>query len=427
MAARLVEVHIEHQASGGVACLKSAKLDIVIPDSACPAQRRNSQYNRLGQAAARQDQTESITAMKPLRILHSESSNGWGGQEHRTFKEMLALRERGHTLELVCVPGARLGERLGAEGFTIHTTPMRSGMDVSAVARIRQLLKERRFDVLNTHSGRDSLLGGAAARLAGTPLIVRTRHLALAITSRATYTWLPHKVVAVSQSVRRYLVSEGVPENDVVTIYTGIAKPPSVSRAASTLRAELGLGENAVIAGTVAILRDKKGHADLIRIAKPLIQQRPNLHFVFAGDGPLFDEIRASVQDNGLADHIHMLGLRRDIPNVLAGFDLFVLPTHQEALGTSFIEAMAAGLPVIGTAVDGVPEVIDDGVNGLLVPAHDDRALAAALLRLADAPDDRRRMGDAGLRITQTRFSVDTMANEMAAFYVSSLSERGLA
>uniref|UniRef100_UPI003F504591 glycosyltransferase n=1 Tax=Caballeronia sp. LjRoot34 TaxID=3342325 RepID=UPI003F504591 len=107
--------------------------------------------------------------MKPLRILHSESSNGWGGQEHRTFKEMLALRERGHVLELVCVPGARLGERLRAEGFAVHTTTMRSGADVSAVAHMRHILKQGRFDVLNTHSGRDSLLGGAAARLSGTP------------------------------------------------------------------------------------------------------------------------------------------------------------------------------------------------------------------------------------------------------------------
>jgi len=148
---------------------------------------------------------------------------------------------------------------------------------------------------------------------------------------------------------------------------------------------------------------------------------------VFAGDGPLFDEIRADVQARGLSGHIHLLGLRRDIANVLAGFDLFVLPTHQEALGTSFIEAMASGLPVIGTAVDGVPEVIDDGINGLLVPAHDDRALAAALLRLVDAPDERRRMGAAGMRITQTRFSVDTVASEMAAFYRNSLSERGVA
>lgn len=333
--------------------------------------------------------------MKPLRILHSESSNGWGGQEHRTFREMFALRERGRTLELICVPGARLGERLGAEGFTVHTTPMRSGANISAVAQMRRVVKQGRFDLLNTHSGRDSLLGGAAARLAGTPLIVRTRHLALAITSRATYTWLPHKVVAVSQSVMRYLVSAGMPGKDIVTICTGIVKPQPVSRVSSTLRAELGLGENAVIAGTVAITRDKKGHPDLIRVAKPLIEQCPNLHFVFAGDGPLFD--------------------------------LFVLPTHQEALGTSFIEAMASGLPVIGTAVDGVPEVIADGINGLLVPAHDARARAAALLRLVDAPDERRRMGAAGMRITQTRFSVDTMASEMAAFYRNSLSERGVA
>lgn len=363
--------------------------------------------------------------MKPLRILHSESSNGWGGQEHRTFKEMLALRERGHELELVCVPHARLGERLESAGFTVHYVPMRSGFDVSAICAIGRILNRGRFDVLNTHSGRDSLLGGMAARVVRTQLIARTRHLALRITSRATYTWLPHKVIAVSDSVRTYLESEGVAAHHVVTVYTGIAKAPRVAR--SSLRAELGLGEDAVIAGTVAIIREKKGHADLIRVAGALVKQRPHLHFVFAGDGPLFDETKASVAAKGLDKHIHFLGLRRDIPNVLAGFDLFVLPTYQEALGTSFIEAMAAGLPVIGTSVDGVPEVIEHGVNGLLIAAHDDHALSAALLRLIDSPAERRRMGDEGVRITQTRFSVDTMADEMVAFYRRSLAERSAA
>src|SRR5258708_38040439 len=99
-----------------------------------------------------QDLSEFTIVMKPLRILHSESSNGWGGQEHRTFREMLALRERGHTLELICVPGARLGERLGAEGFTVHTTPMRSGADISAVAQMRRGVEERRCFSLNTHT-----------------------------------------------------------------------------------------------------------------------------------------------------------------------------------------------------------------------------------------------------------------------------------
>src|SRR5260370_12619574 len=120
--------------------------------------------------------SEFAIVMKPLRILHSESSNGWGGQEHRTFKEMLALRERGHTLELVCVPGARLGERLGAEGFTVHTTPMRSGADVSAVAHMRYILKQERFHVLNTHTTRDNLLGRAAPPLPRPPPIAAPHH-----------------------------------------------------------------------------------------------------------------------------------------------------------------------------------------------------------------------------------------------------------
>ncbi len=363
--------------------------------------------------------------MKPLRILHSESSNGWGGQEHRIFKEMVALRARGHVSELVCVPHARLGERLAAEGFSVHTVPMRSGFDLSAVCAIGKILKQGQFDVLNTHSGRDSLLAGTAARIARTPLIARTRHLALPITSRATYTWLPHKVIAVSDSVRTYLMSKGVPSKDIVTILTGIVKPPKIEQ--SSLREELGLSDNAIIAGTVAIIRDKKGHADLIRVAGPIIRQRPNVHFVFAGDGPLLADMQASASALHLDTNIHFLGLRRDIPNVLAGFDLFVLPTYQEALGTAFIEAMAAGLPVIGTSVDGVPEVIEHDVNGLLVPAHDDRALSDALLRLIGSPAERRRMGEAGLRITQKRFSVDTMADQTVAFYRRSLEERATA
>lgn len=361
--------------------------------------------------------------MLPLRILHSESSGGWGGQEHRTFKEMMALRARGHLLELVCVPHARLGERLASEGFAVHTVPMRSGMDLPAVFALRKILKQGQFDVLNTHSGRDSLLAGMAARIAGTPLIVRTRHLALPITSRATYTWLPHKVIAVSDWVRLYLVSEGVREKNIETIHTGIVKAGHDSP--STLRDELGLTEGDTLAGTVAIIREKKGHADLIRAARVLIERRPNLHFALAGDGPLFDEIRASVHTQGLDKNIHFLGLRSDIPNVLAGFDFFVLPTYQEALGTAFIEAMSAGLAVIGTSVDGVPEVIEHGVNGLLIPARDDLALQTAILRLTDSPDERRRMGDAGRRITQTRFSVDTMADDTLDFYRRALIERG--
>jgi glycosyltransferase involved in cell wall biosynthesis len=123
---------------------------------------------------------------------------------------------------------------------------------------------------------------------------------------------------------------------------------------------------------------------------------------------------------------VHLLGLRHDVANVLAGFDLFALATRREALGTAYIEAMAAGLPVVGTAVGGVPEVIENEVNGLLVPAQDRGALTAALLTMVDDPAQRARMGEAGRALTATRFSVETMAAEMETLYRQGLMQRGV-
>jgi len=358
-----------------------------------------------------------------LKILHSESSTGWGGQEIRTLKEMVALRESGHTVELICPREARLGERCAELGFAVHHARMRSGGDMQSMLRIKSLLRHRAFDVLNTHSGHDSLVAGTAARLARTPLIVRTRHLALPISSLATYSWIPHRVIAVSHYVRRYLISAGVAEKRVQTIHDGIVNPQPVAH--STLRAELGLGQDAFVACMVAIMRDKKGHEDLIAAVRPLLDTHANLHVVMAGDGPSFDRIKSIVVNLGLAHRIHLLGFRTDVPNIFRGSDLFVLPTHQEALGQAFIEAMAAGSPVIGTHVDGVPELIEDNVNGLLVPPHDPVALRGAIARMIGDPALRQRLQRESLRITERGFTVGDMAHETALFYGRALHERG--
>jgi glycosyltransferase involved in cell wall biosynthesis len=174
----------------------------------------------------------------------------------------------------------------------------------------------------------------------------------------------------------------------------------------------------------VAIVRDKKGHEDLIDAVRPMLAERPNLHVVMAGDGPWFDKIKNIVNGFGLGDRIHLLGFRTDIPNVLRGCDFFVLPTHQEALGQSYIEAMAAGLPVIGTDVDGVPELITHNVNGLLVPPHDIPALRAAIGRLIDNPRLRAQLGVAGRLLTDASFTVDGMADETIDFYWRGICER---
>ncbi|SAK78872.1 glycosyl transferase family 1 [Caballeronia ptereochthonis] len=333
------------------------------------------------------------------------------------------MRECGHTVELICPRDARIGERCADHGFTVHHARMRGGGDVRSMLRIEALLRHRAFDVLNTHSGHDSLVAGTAARLARTPLIVRTRHLALPISSLATYTWIPHRVIAVSHFVRRSLISAGVAEKRVQTIYDGIARPEAVAH--STLRAELGLEPDALIACMVAIMRDEKGHEDLIAAVRPLLETHPNLHVVMAGDGPAFERIKGIVAGFGIAHRIHMLGFRTDVPNIFRGCDLFVLPTHQEALGQAFIEAMAAGLPVIGTHVDGVPELIEHDVNGLLVPPRDPAALRAAIVRMIDEPELRQRLRRESLRIMERGFTVGDMAYETSLFYRRALHERG--
>ncbi|WP_322997370.1 glycosyltransferase family 4 protein [Castellaniella sp.] len=363
--------------------------------------------------------------MSSLRILHSEAATGFGGQENRIFKEMCAMRAAGHHLEALCQPHARLTQRLRDEGFQVHTMLMDGPRNYFAgLLKVRRILRQGRFDVLNTHSRRDTMLAGAAARLAGTPLIVRTRHLAVRPGSLLSYTVVPHCVTTVSDHVRQLLLDRGAPPNRVATVYSPIPLPPRVEH--SSLRQELDLPDDAIVVGCVAVMRAKKGHRVLIDAMAALLQ-RPDVFLVLVGDGsPTFEELQAYVQSLDLQKKILFTGRRQDIPNVLAGFDLFALATEQEASGTVFVEAAAAGLPVIGTDVGGVAEMMQDGISGILVPLHDTAALTQALQSLVDDPARRRAMGQAGLQTVRgtDRFTLEGLVRQTEQCYIRWLQER---
>jgi len=355
----------------------------------------------------------------PLTILHCESSLGWGGQENRTLNELLAVREIGHRCLVACQPGAKLGARAREAGFAVTEVRMRHVLDLPGIATLRGLMRREKVHIVNTHSGRDTQLAGLAARSLGRgrPRVVRTRHLALPISSRFTYSILPDHVVTVSHFVADYLASEGIPRRRITAVQTGIDLAPYQLAEPGTLREELGLGPAVQLIGTVAILRKKKGHVEVIEAAGRVLERFPDVHFIFAGNGPQMENLRRRIAERGLDSHFHLLGLRRDVPNILKSLDVFVLPTYQEALGTAFIEAGATGCPVIGTAVDGVPEVIVDGETGILVPPRDSAAVAQALLALLENPGRRRAMGQAGALHVAGRFSRQAMAMGMLAVY----------
>lgn len=356
--------------------------------------------------------------MRPLRILHSEAATGFGGQENRIFKEMCAMRAHGHHMEALCQPHAQLTQRLRDEGFTVHTLLMDGPVNYArGVVRARRILKAGGFQVLNTHSRRDTLLAGVAARLAGTPLIVRTRHLAVPPGSLLSYTVVPHCVTTVSDYVRRLLVERGAPPDRVATVYSPIPLADPVAN--STLRAELGLPADAVVVGCVAVMREKKGHRALIDAMTGLLA-RPGVFLVLVGDGsPTLEHLQAYVGSQGLEHKVLFTGRRNDIPNVLAGFDIFALATEQEASGTVFVEAAAAGLPVVGTDVGGVSEMLQDGVTGVLVPLHDAGALTQALTALVEDSQRRTSMGQAGLRAVHAggRFTLEGLVRRTESCY----------
>lgn len=359
-----------------------------------------------------------------MRIVHTESSKGWGGQENRTLNELVGMRARGHELAVVCPPEARLAARAREAGFAVFEVPMRGAADLPALWKLRSIFRRFGADIVNTHSGRDTQLAGMAARSMGRrrPKIVRTRHLALPITSKFSYSVLPDHVVTVSRFVGDYLVSAGVPREHITAVPTGVDLAPYREGEPGKLRAELGLPETAPLVGTVAILRKKKGHAELLEAANEVLRDFPDAHFVFAGDGPQQENLKKRIAELGLEGKVHLLGLRRDVINVLKSLDLFVLPTYQEALGTAFIEAGATGRPAIGTNVDGVPEVIRDGETGLLVPAKDAAALAGAIRTLLTDPARRAAMGRAAEAHVADHYSREVMAAGMEAVYARLLA-----
>ncbi len=364
--------------------------------------------------------------MKPLRIVHSEAATSFGGQERHIYNEMLAMRERGHHMEAITQPDAQLTEYLVQEGFTVHTLPMDGPVNYwRGIWHVRRVLRQGRFDVLNTHSRRDTMLVGLAGRIARVPLVVRTRHLARRPNSLVSYTGIPHRVTTTSEAVRQQLLERHVPGSHVAAVYSPVDVPEA--RRKGVLRHELGLSENDLIVGCVAVLRRAKGHAELIDAMLPLLRARSSLHLVIIGSGsPVFEQLQALITEFQLGEQIHLLGRRNDVHDLLADFDIFALATREEALGKVFIEAAAAGVPVVATNVGGVSETMQSGKTGFLVPLDDVAALTSALEQLINDPSLRRRMGDAGRDFYHCsgRFTTEALVANTEHHYYRWLKER---
>ena len=366
-----------------------------------------------------------------IRVVSCINNMQIGGSELNALRTAESLDRERFDLTTVCLrPGGPLEARYAAAGIPVVDLPLDNLYGPGALRqgwRFARLLRAHRADVLHCHDYYANIFGAFWGRVAGTPAIIASRRWwyslparKLRLANRLSYA-LADRVLAnspsVAAAVRR---DEGVDARRVVVV-PNFADDEAFDRLSpaeiAELRRSLDVPRNALAIGIVARLVPVKDHASLLRAMARLAPECPRLHLVVVGDGECRAELEALAHALGIADRVHFAGLRRNSPNLHHAFDISVLCSLSEGFPNSLVEAMAAGRPVVATAVGGSVDAVEDEVTGLLVPPSSPDRLAAAIGRLASDPERRAAMGDAARRRAAAHHRVSSAIPVLSSLY----------
>ena len=361
-----------------------------------------------------------------FNVLHTEWSNGWGGQEIRIWDECLGMVQRGHRVELAGCPDGKLRKRCEADGLVFHPLPMAGPWDLSALMGLRSLIKRGGFNIVHTHSSVDSWLGGMAAPLAGAACI-RTRHLSVKVNTNPlniVYK-LPRAVITTGEAIRRHLVEDyGLPARRVVSIPTGVDTgryspgPPDPE-----LYAEFGIEPGSPVVAYVAVLRSWKRHDLFCKMAGEIAARHPETRFIIAGDGPIKDQIVKQLDEMKLRPRVVMTGHREDVERILRLCTVCVLLSDKaEGVSQAVLQELSAERAVVGSDAGATAEIVRHEKTGLLVPPGRLEPVVAAVERLLDDPALARSLGKAGRKMVLAQYGRDAMLEATEAVYVRALA-----
>ncbi len=382
--------------------------------------------------------------MRSLRVLHVVSVPGVGGAQVYVAGVARALAGKGYRVAVACPDDPALVTAYAgvADVFPLpvarRLSPWR---DLRFLVALVRLLRRERFDVVQTSAAKASLFGRLAARLAGVPVVIFTAHgfpfhpfmtaplrWTLETLERVMSRACTDMVVSVSETDRRDAVARGiVPATRIRTIPNGIVPaPPSLDGAAA--RRRLGLALDQPVVGTVGRLARQKSPEDVVRVAAHVVREIPAAAFLLVGDGPLRAGLERLARDLGVARNVRFLGVRDDVDAILPALDVLLLTSLWEGMPLTILEAMAAGLPVVATRVNGVPEVVAHGATGLLAEPRDVPALAAHVLALLGARESAQAMGEAGRQRVGERFTFGRTVDALSDLYqeLYAVNARGL-
>jgi len=359
--------------------------------------------------------------------LHIDTARTWRGGQNQVLLTVNGLRAIGQRATLVAHPDGELRRRV-AEGLDLIPLAPRAEMDLSAAWKLSRLLKRLGPDVIHAHDPHGVAMaslalsfGGAAGRAGATgPGLVASRRVDFHVKGNSFSRWKHRQVdcfIAASEAIRRILLADGVPPDRVVTVHEGIDVDHVVAARPVNVHEAFWLPHHAPVVGNVAALVPHKGQRYLIDAAHLVVQEVPDARFVILGEGELREHLEKQVHDYHLDKHVLLPGFRTDVLGCIKGFDLFVLSSVTEGLGTSLLDAMACHRAIVATTAGGIPEIVEDGVTGVLTPPRDAAALAGGIVRLLRDHALRARMGVAGSARVRERFTVERMVAGTAEVY----------
>ncbi len=359
--------------------------------------------------------------MGSMRILHTEASKGWGGQEIRILREAIELKKRGFEIIFAVAKGAALIERAREQGFLVMEVSFKKPAYPYTLLKLIYLIKKQQIDLVVTHSSSDAWIGGIAARAAGRR-VIRMRHLSTKIkkglNSRLLYNGLADYVVTTSSTIIPIICAQARLSADKIScVPTGVSpetmhcEPKEVEK----FRRDLGVSSHDLLIGTVCCLRSWKGIQDLLEVVR-LLKDKPHLKWVIVGGGYV-DTYKALAKQLGVEDKVVFTGFLENPVVATAALDIFMLlSTAHEGIAQSSLQAAFLEKPLITTSIGGLPEVCLDGITGFIVPPHAPQEVVKSIMRLSDEKL-RKEFGRAAKDLVMQQFLFQKTIHDMEKIY----------
>lgn len=363
--------------------------------------------------------------MSKARILHISTASSWRGGEQQLAYLLEELNSKCDN-HVLCTEGSEMEKHCQQKGYSYSTSKKRFSLDPTFALAVKSSCDEHQIQLIHTHDSHAHSFAILAAKLFSNnvPIVVSRRvdfPIQKSLFSNFKYNHSAvQKIVCVSKEIMR-ITAEGVNDlSKLTTVYSGIDLS-KFSKRSGKLRAELGIADEVFLIGNTSALADHKDYITFIDAAAKALLKDPTLTFLIIGKGPKEDEISSHLRLKELGDSVRMIGFRNDIPEVLADLDLFMITSKTEGLGTSIIDAFAAGVPVLATDAGGIPELVEDGKTGLICEVGDKICLSENVLKLKSDDVLRNQLIQGASQKAQA-FSKENTANETFKVYLEVLA-----